>query len=303
MTYYMRAHAETSDGDGPIRFIASTEGVKRDGKDLAADGWRTANYQSNPVVLWSHGMISSIPPIGKAAVELRGNELVADVTFDRGDEFAREIERKYRDGYMSAVSVSWDDLDGDSRDLLEISAVPVPADPDALMERQARALADITRTLTEITKEPDGSPEPTEAGWEAIATEMVHFVRSSAHDVDADDHQATYRRLARAYERAGKVPPEYLPTNTLTALGIGDVRGLFVEGEPELLPDLFVDMTPQKRGAIEQAIDLLQGALRDAAETTDEIAGDEGGDPPSDEGDDEALSQLISILNGENNDE
>ena len=55
-------------------------------------------------------------------------------------EFARQVERKYRDGFLHAVSVGWDtiELDGRQRyDLLDLSAVPVPGDPSAIMERAA----------------------------------------------------------------------------------------------------------------------------------------------------------------------
>ena len=35
-----------------IRFVASTDGVKRDGMALRHDRWLLDNYQRNPVVLW-----------------------------------------------------------------------------------------------------------------------------------------------------------------------------------------------------------------------------------------------------------
>lgn len=57
------------------------------------------------------------------------------MTFDPDDEFARAIERKCRNGFLNTVSVGWDSR-GDTNELLDISAVPVPGDPDALMERQ-----------------------------------------------------------------------------------------------------------------------------------------------------------------------
>jgi len=50
---------------GPIRFVASTEGVKRDGKDLSADDWLLDDYRANPVVLWAHDYVGRTLPIGK----------------------------------------------------------------------------------------------------------------------------------------------------------------------------------------------------------------------------------------------
>jgi hypothetical protein len=130
----------------PIRFLASTEGVKRDGINLRVEDWYLNNYRRNPVVLWVHDYFGRQLPIGRAEVsqDLNQRALVADVTFDQGDEFAREVERKYRAGYLHTVSVGWNEIEIDRRrvyDLLDISAVPVPGDPDALMERMQRGLA------------------------------------------------------------------------------------------------------------------------------------------------------------------
>jgi hypothetical protein len=133
----------------PIRFVASTEDVARDGMIIEAAGWDLAHYRANPVFLWGHDMLGSRPPIGKAGVAVEGKRLMADVTFDQDDAFARDIERKYRDGFLNAVSVSWDTREYAPRkevgeplrvtkaELLAISAVPVPSDVGALMQRGA----------------------------------------------------------------------------------------------------------------------------------------------------------------------
>lgn len=138
--------AEQPDAEGPLRFIASTEGVKRDGLEISAAGWQLEHYRANPVVLWGHDYLGR-PPIGRADVTVLGGELLADVTFDRADPFAAEVERKYRAGFLNAVSVGWEVLEQSGngqrvlqQDLLDISAVPVPGDPDALIQRQAAAM-------------------------------------------------------------------------------------------------------------------------------------------------------------------
>lgn len=135
--------AAPSEG-GAIRFVASTEGIKRDGLEISSAGWQLDNYRKNPVVLWGHDYMTR-PPIGRAEVAIDGDRLVADVTFDRADPFAAEVERKYRAGYLNAVSVGWESLEDSGQkvtrqDLLDISAVPVPGDPDALIQRQAAAM-------------------------------------------------------------------------------------------------------------------------------------------------------------------
>jgi len=171
MTMYMRALLEAVEGEeqesGPIRFVASTGGVKRDGKDLRAESWRLANYRSNPVFLWAHDYMGHNLPIGRADVTVDGERLIASVVFDQEDEFARRVERKYRRGFLNAVSVGWGETDG-GYDLLDISAVPVPGDPDALMERQARAYRALAEQLNSVMQsgpqenDPEPEPEPDE---------------------------------------------------------------------------------------------------------------------------------------------
>lgn len=165
---HMRALRTSENGTGPITFIASTSGIKRDGMDLDPNRWYLENYRRNPVVLWSHAYGGQNLPIGRASVEIKESNLLAQVTFDKGDSFAKEVERKYREGYLNAVSVGWLDIAHCKKcgksldrfsisnlesyrkkcphcnaeltkssveikyDLLDISAVSVPADPDAL---------------------------------------------------------------------------------------------------------------------------------------------------------------------------
>lgn len=166
--FYLRAYRET-DGieplnDGVIRFVASTEGIKRDGRELKLEDWRLDNYLRNPVVLWAHGYMGERPPIGRAQVMIDPGRraLIADVTFDRDDPFAQEIERKIRAGFLNAVSVGWQDVEveenGKKRtvhDLLDISVVPVPADPDALTLQQRQALQVLSYEINRILERPE----------------------------------------------------------------------------------------------------------------------------------------------------
>jgi hypothetical protein len=142
---YMQQPARRAAGKpgDPLRFVASTEDVARDGLVIEAGGWDLQNYRKNPVFLWGHDMLGSRPPIGKADVTIADKRLLADIVFDQDDAFARQIESKYRNGFLNAVSVSWDTKRMEpgnpprvtKAELLEISGVPVPADPGALAQR------------------------------------------------------------------------------------------------------------------------------------------------------------------------
>lgn len=176
-TNYHRGYAErgidNQPAGSPIPFVASTPGVKRDGLDLRAQGWRLDNYRRNPVFLWAHGR--SEPSLGRVDADA-GDSLRTLVHFDQEDDFARKIESKYRRGFLNAVSVGWDFVDERGQradisrmtlaavrdnafyDLTELSGVPVPADPDALVQRAA--LAKLSRELVDLLDEQETPESP-----------------------------------------------------------------------------------------------------------------------------------------------
>ena len=114
MPNFVRAYCDEEKTRGtkpgePIRFVISTEGIKRDGKDLRAVDWVFENYRKNPVVLWAHDYFGRNLPIGRGAPGQDGETTFADIIFDQEDEFAKNIESKYRRGFLNAVSVGWED--------------------------------------------------------------------------------------------------------------------------------------------------------------------------------------------------
>lgn len=201
----MRAAPEETP-DGPLVFMASTPGTKRDGLDTAALPWRVDNYRLNPVVTWVHDFGGSRLPIGRGDVEVlntpAGEFVRAAITFDRADPFASEVERKYKDGFLHAVSVSWDDVDAAgapvraaggravAHELLEIAAVPVPGDPAALLEKRATVLRSMARDLIDaIAATEDETEATTTDGVDADAEEATDEV-TSTDDGETDEGEA-----------------------------------------------------------------------------------------------------------------
>lgn len=126
-----------------ITALISTNGRDRSNEVLEAKGADLTNYRKNPVVLWAHDY--ETPPIGKALWVKRGpNGVLSKVKF-ASTEFAKEIFGLYKEGFLNAFSVGFipkemEDGDGEKKpmttfktwELLEFSAVPVPANPEAL---------------------------------------------------------------------------------------------------------------------------------------------------------------------------
>lgn len=202
----------------PIPFVASTPGVKRDGLDLRASGWRLDTYNTNPVFQWCHDR--TMPPIGRVEAAA-GSVLRAMVTFDQEDEFARRVESKYRRGFLNAVSVSWDWVDGQGQrldawrmsveqlrdsafyDMTELSGVPIPADADALIERQRTGLRSLGRELVRLFDEQE-APDSTATASDIRAAVLAELnwlgiplpTAPPPPDPTGVDHQAARTLLA-----------------------------------------------------------------------------------------------------------
>lgn len=135
------------DDEGAMTFVASEETEDRFGDLLSADGWQLEAFQENPVFLFAHN--HAIPPIGRVEkIWIDGKKLMATVQWDSADPFAMAVKGKYERGFMRAVSVGFRALEFEEREsqqpkglrtihfikqeLLEVSAVPIPAHPAAL---------------------------------------------------------------------------------------------------------------------------------------------------------------------------
>ena len=138
--------AAGDDRDQPMSFIISTDDVDRHGDVIVAEGWRLDSYLANPVFLWAHDYAR--PVIGRAVeVWSEPHRLLARMTF-APTGFAQEVALLYRSGYQRGVSVGFKPLRYEERrndktgaflgirfleqELLETSAVPVPANSHAL---------------------------------------------------------------------------------------------------------------------------------------------------------------------------
>ena len=154
-------------GDRQYEFTASTETQDRDGEVIDAAGWDLKNFKKNPVIMYAHDYSSL--PIGKAAkVWVHGGKLKNNVEFppEGTYEFADIVERLVSEGFLKTESVGfiprkWEDGDGEKaprrkytqQELLEISIVPVPSNPDALREALEKGV--ISEEELEIVSKPE----------------------------------------------------------------------------------------------------------------------------------------------------
>ena len=152
-----------------MRFVASDESVDRYGDVIVAKGWQLDQFRKNPVLLWSH---DSTDPIGTVPeVEVKGKRLIATARFHpegvnkQADKIAKLVELRL----LRAVSVGFTvggaedvELIRDEQndrvtgyrylrpELLELSVVTVPANPNALALGRSAGFDDHTLSMVLI---------------------------------------------------------------------------------------------------------------------------------------------------------
>jgi len=128
----------SKDGDAFIA-VASTESIDRHGEAVEASGWDLGNFKANPVILWQHN--HDEPAIGKAEhvwVEKAADKskLMIKLKFHEITERARAVKELFEQGILNSFSVGFipQEAEGNTftkQELLEVSAVNVPANPEA----------------------------------------------------------------------------------------------------------------------------------------------------------------------------
>lgn len=154
------------EGAGAMTFVISDEEVDRHGDVVVAQGWRLQAYLSNPVLLWAHNY--GLPAIGRAAaVWPEPGRLLARMEF-APTAFAQEVAALYRSGYQQGVSVGFKPLRYEERrdgvtgaflgvrfleqELVEVSAVPVPANRNALLRERGPEEGSAGATLEDVVE-------------------------------------------------------------------------------------------------------------------------------------------------------
>jgi HK97 family phage prohead protease len=123
--------------------VASTDVYDRQGERINQEGWELKNFKSNPVLLWAHDHTEiSIGNAKNIHIERKNGkpQLVFTPDFHEATDKARALKLLYEQGRMNSFSVGFipKDMDGATatylkQELLEISAVNVPANPEAMM--------------------------------------------------------------------------------------------------------------------------------------------------------------------------
>jgi hypothetical protein len=194
-----------------LDFVASTATLDRYHEVIEPAGWRLDSYRRNPVFQNAHNYGDILFTLGKAlTTEVRsvagGQALCQRIQFATDvNPVARIAYGLYKGGFLSAVSVGfiplrWEDGGNGSpgaqaapaprrryleQELLEVSAVAIPANPDALalgLKSGAIAKADLQDTVDLLralvgTAPATDNPQPNQ--WLDLARELRRVMRKA----------------------------------------------------------------------------------------------------------------------------
>lgn len=158
-----------------LEAIFSTQGVDRHGDTVMQDGWDLKNFKKNPVILNSHNYGDAADVIGKASnVRVENKKLIGTIKFavDQNPK-AKVIFELFAGGFLKAFSVGFmikkfkENKDGttdwytiEESELLEVSAVSVPANAQALAKSKGIDIDILNLKDNEnIKKEVDEIPQ------------------------------------------------------------------------------------------------------------------------------------------------
>ena len=133
---------ENPNGKGEFVFTASTARSDRENDVIEPHGWVLEQFKDGGPLLWGHDQ--SKLPIGRVLwVKVDDGKLIGKAKFNGQTQLSTDVEKLVRSGDLTALSVGFRPVDMKmnneggrnftKQELLEISVVNVPANPDAVI--------------------------------------------------------------------------------------------------------------------------------------------------------------------------
>lgn len=175
----------TQTGDRKMTFVASDATRDSYGTVLMPDGWVLDRFNGNPVIGYQHGLHYTSDPdsvIGKGRAWIEDGKLMVEIEFEPEGMNARadKIWKKLEFGTLNAVSVGFIPIEGrwgvgeeapgkpnetyyyTKMELLEVSVVNIPANPNALKnedDSETDRLADLRKAALEEARTTEGEDD------------------------------------------------------------------------------------------------------------------------------------------------
>jgi HK97 family phage prohead protease len=238
---YLTVEKEEGLPDRTIRIIISTGARDRQRDTIDQGGWNLSNYLKNPVVLYGHNYWG-FPIARDMGITVEANRLIGTPRFTTREENP-EGDMTYQlilGGYLNAASVGFAPeewfynepergLDFKKQELLEYSIVPIPANPEALVEARSAGI-DLApmKSWAEQVLELDSGPglwlpkERVEQVMKVLTPRKFvvpmdipeEFVRDLAKEMPAVVFERATAAPPPTTDPAKPLPPEQLPPGT-----------------------------------------------------------------------------------------
>lgn len=161
-----------------LEAVFSTEDEDRHG-DIVRQNWDLKQFKKNPVILNSHNYWSATDVIGKAEkIGVKGGQLEGKIKFAvEENPIAKIIFDLYKNGFLNAFSVGFIPKEFSDKgeilksELLEISAVSVPANAYALAKSAGIDLKPLFKGINDALGEEEAPDEEIDEDDEEEAPE------------------------------------------------------------------------------------------------------------------------------------
>ncbi len=208
----------TKKQDNKFYFTFSTPTEDRH-RDVVEQKFKLTNYKKNPVLLDSHSYDSITDIIGRVVkIGIKDNSLKGSVEFALDNPKGMIAYKLAEGGFLNATSIGFIPLKFDSKDsnkiieseLLEISCVAVPANPEALMSKLKDLVAEDTKDAleSEIIEDKANTEEE-----EMTEEEMIEEIKEMALEEEEDVEKAVEKELLlKISKELSKTTPENIKT-------------------------------------------------------------------------------------------
>jgi HK97 family phage prohead protease len=212
----------TKDADNKFHAVFSTASEDRHG-DVVEQGWDLKHFKKNPVYLDSHNYDSIENIIGRVnTIRVKDGSLQGDIEFALDNPKGLLAYKLAEGGFLNTSSVGFipkafsDKGNIIDSELLEISAVSVPANAEALFEKDYEPNDSHDDEDAQPNGEPvagDGDSGETDGGGSESAGDGDGGISESAgNDADTGTEQPTDP------EPAPVVPPEQIVANAINSI-------------------------------------------------------------------------------------
>ena len=184
---------DVDDDQRIIRILASDESVDRDGDIIKAKGWEFDNFIKTGSIIYGHDP-SNLPLALPLSAEIVGKKLYINAQFaaEGTSEFNDAVYSLIKQKIVRGVSVGflgkeWDEIDTGrefkKQELLELSVVPVPSNPNAKLLVKQYGEDTISKIFEEkeeeVKEEVEAKPDETNVELEEAKPDddLANFLR------------------------------------------------------------------------------------------------------------------------------